>query len=139
AVMRTSLWLCCLVVIPLGIGCSRGPRLYPVAGKVQFKDGTPVSFGRLECLADANRAVSRAEIGRDGSFRLGTHKPGDGAVAGRHAVILLQTVVTPSKETSHRAHGRMVSRHYGRYESSGLILNVDPEGRNDAVVIRLAE
>src|SRR5260370_14823987 len=62
-------------------GCSSG--LYPVKGKVVFKDGTPLKSGIVvfESL-DHDRVMARGDIGSGGTVSLNTHQPGGGAVPG---------------------------------------------------------
>jgi hypothetical protein len=125
------------VIVLTGGGCSQGPRLYPVSGHVQFTDGTPVTFGNVECISQVDRRVSRGAIARDGSFQLGTHRPGDGAVAGRHQVIVVQSIIPMGKEASHRGHAKLVPRRYGQYATSDLTLDVIADQSNDQITIRL--
>src|SRR5260370_23831932 len=68
-------------------GCSSG--LYPVKGKVVFKDGTPLKGGIVvfESL-DHDRVMARGDIGSDGTFSLSTNKPGDGALPGKYRVLV---------------------------------------------------
>jgi hypothetical protein len=84
--------LCCLAVIA---GCGSGiPRTYPVKGKVVFKGGKPVQYGRIEFQSEADATLrATGEIGKDGTFVLKTHKEGKsalGAVAGKHKVVVEQ-------------------------------------------------
>jgi len=75
--------------IALGLtGC--GDRLYPVRGTVALEDGTPVTRGVIICERfDGGPAVSaQGEIKPDGTFRLGTTKPGDGLPPGRYKVLI---------------------------------------------------
>src|SRR5262245_53344935 len=72
-------------------GCS-GPGLYPVRGKILWEDGTPARelAGGLVICESATGAGARGDIEKDGSFQLGTHKPGDGALVGKHRVAVVE-------------------------------------------------
>ncbi len=69
-------------------GC--GDRLYPVRGTVALEDGTPVTRGMIICERyEGGPAVSaQGAIQPDGTFRLGTAKPGDGLPAGKYRVLI---------------------------------------------------
>src|SRR5262245_7769362 len=84
-------WGCLSVtaLVLLAAGCG-GHKVYPVQGKVVFKDGTPLTGGWVvfEPL-DPNVKVSAiGDIESDGTFRLGTDGKTDGAMAGRYRVIV---------------------------------------------------
>jgi hypothetical protein len=73
------------------VGCGR--EAYQVSGRVQYKDGTPITGGlriiRFEPTDDTTAKIRKAasgRIGENGSFELYTRKPGDGVYAGKYAV-----------------------------------------------------
>jgi hypothetical protein len=74
-------------------GCSGGPRLGKVSGRVTF-NGKPVPTGTIMFYPDAGPAAVGA-IGPDGTYTLATIKPGDGAVVGSHRVTIQATTVGP--------------------------------------------
>jgi hypothetical protein len=76
-------------------GCRRGPQVVPVSGVVEV-DGKPLTTGAITVIPDQGRAAS-ATIGKDGRFTLTTFLPGDGALLGRHRVVV----------TAHQDLGRM--------------------------------
>jgi hypothetical protein len=69
-------------------GC--GDRLYSVRGTVTLDDGTPVTKGMIICERfEGGPAVSaQGAIQPDGTFRLGTTKPGDGLPVGKYRVLI---------------------------------------------------
>lgn len=76
-------------------GCHRGPRVVPVSGVVEV-DGVPLTSGAITVVPDHGRAAT-GTIGKDGRFSLTTFVPGDGAILGRHRVVV----------TAHQDLGRM--------------------------------
>ncbi len=120
-------------------GCSQGPQLFHLEGRVRFDGGEPVTFGRVECVSATSRTLASGEIRRDGSFELGTRKPGDGAVKGLHRVIVLQTVYQGNPKVKHKRHVRMVPPKYGRYETSGLSIEVSETQPNVSVVLTIGD
>src|SRR5262249_14412620 len=69
-------------------GC--GNRLYPVRGTVTLEDGTPITKGMIICERfEGGPAVSaQGAIQSDGTYRLGTTKPGDGLPPGKYRVLI---------------------------------------------------
>ena len=76
------------LVLLLGLaGCGKG--YYPVRGTVTLEDGTPVTkgvviFERIEGVP----VRAQGEIQPDGSYQLGTHKPGDGVRPGKYRALI---------------------------------------------------
>lgn len=93
------LWRCAMVVVlalPLGLlGC--GGRT-AVSGNVK-SNGKPVDGGSLvfSPVGGSGKAAT-ADVQTDGSFKLGTDKPGDGAVPGRYRVTYTPPQVEPSTD-----------------------------------------
>src|SRR6476469_6411573 len=84
------------VAVLLAAGCSAGSGIYPVEGQVVYADGSPatelkgymVEFQLIDGTLDGRPASATGEIDGEGKFRLTTRTAFDGAVAGRHKVIL---------------------------------------------------
>jgi hypothetical protein len=82
-----------LALTVLLAGCGTNiPTTYPVTGKVVYKKGKPVTYGRVEFQSKSHpelRATGR--IQPDGTFALTTTLGGEsaaGAVAGEHKVLI---------------------------------------------------
>jgi len=75
------------VVAGAAEGCRRGPVVVPVSGVVEV-DGAPLASGAITVVPDRGRAAS-GTIGKDGRFTLTTFVPGDGAILGRHRVVVI--------------------------------------------------
>jgi len=76
----------CVVALALA-GCSSGPKLGLVQGKVTYK-GKPVPHGNVNFIPKAGPPAS-GEIGPDGTYRLTTFRNHDGAVLGPHTVVIV--------------------------------------------------
>jgi hypothetical protein len=78
-------------------GCGgAGLKTAPVRGRVTYQ-GRPVPNGTVAFIPDGGTA-STGEIGPDGSYTLTTVRKGDGAIPGRHKV-----VITALKDTTGQA------------------------------------
>ena len=100
--VQTSLG--CLVLI-VAAGCG-GPKMATVVGTVTY-NGDPITggtllFGPVAAKGDANPgAPATAKIQSDGSFKLGTYRPGDGAIVGRHRIVFTPPTQELSEEQRH--------------------------------------
>src|SRR5262245_21575967 len=80
-------------VLPVAIGCNgSGEGLAKVKGKITYK-GKPVPNGTVNFLPDdGNKPSATGEIQPDGSYALKTtagNRPSDGAVIGKHKVMIV--------------------------------------------------
>ena len=84
-------WLMVLLAMAMVAGCGGGST-HPVEGSVTFTDGSPVTGGSVVFSSvDLQPPVSvRGGIGRDGTFSLGTQRPGDGAPAGKYRAVVAE-------------------------------------------------
>jgi hypothetical protein len=109
-------------------GC--GPGRSVVAGKVSYEDGTPVEDGSVigEATVGGKMVAVQGTIRKDGSFTWGGDREADGALPGTYKVI----VVPPSLSEYELDHGQRpaIDGKYGKYETSGLSLEVKP-GKNE--------
>jgi hypothetical protein len=74
------------------VGCT-SRSAYQVSGRVQYKDGSPITGGsrviHLEPAANTTaqiRKMATGEITSDGSFTMYTRKPGDGVIPGIYVI-----------------------------------------------------
>jgi len=89
---RQPTWLVLLGAILFAAGCNRS-GVYPVEGQLNWKDGSPAKdlAGSLIFFNQAETQTSaRGMIQADGSFRLETKKPNDGALVGEHVVTIIE-------------------------------------------------
>ncbi|MCI0461898.1 MAG: carboxypeptidase-like regulatory domain-containing protein [Gemmataceae bacterium] len=81
-----------LLMVPVAaavLGC--GDK-YPVKGKVQFRDGTPLTAGVVIFTDEQGASSGYGSVGPDGSFEITYDKPRDGLPKGTYRV----TVMPPS-------------------------------------------
>jgi hypothetical protein len=113
-------------------GCGSGP--HPVRGTVTLEDGTPVTGGMVTFeTKDVEKPVTaRGEIQPDGTYNLGTYKPGDGAPPGVYRVIVTPRAQSPDLLPVKAPY----DNRYTAFDSSGLEFEVK-SGANE-FPIRLA-
>ena len=119
--------------------CNGSGALLPVAGRVVFEDGAPVSFGVIEFVPQAGGAAARSAIGSDGRFTLRTAGR-LGAVGGEYCVYVVQpTVVEGVEPHEHRRHGpgtqpRLVHSQHGQRGRSDLQAHIDSDTGDELVI-----
>ncbi|QEG35213.1 hypothetical protein [Bythopirellula goksoeyrii] len=124
-----------------GCGDSR-PSTFPVVGTVEFADGTPVRFGVIEFIPEKSGPSARGKIDQQGRFVLGTFTNDDGAVAGRHGVVIVQHfssgAVPPGDHTHESSHTEESSVVDIRFSQLGLSpLSATIEEENNEVNLRV--
>lgn len=126
AVRRRALMLLALSLFAAG-GCGRG--LYPVRGQVVYEDGSPMAEGFVICEMPEGEmpVMARGEIQPDGTFRLGTFEPGDGARPGKYNVLVTPRGRTQAEE---QTLPPVLDPRFQNYSTSGLELEVK-EGLNE--------
>jgi hypothetical protein len=133
---KCSLWLVCWGLL-LCAGCSDGrPKTFPVRGTVNFADGTPVAVGTVEFLPSSGGPSARAKISRDGHFVLGTYDDDDGAIPGKHQVLVVQHFaghVPQGADHQHEGEGGVVDLRFSQAETSPLSVTVE-ERKNDVTL-----
>ena len=113
--------------LPFVLGCG-GAKTYPVEGIVVYKDGTPVTGGivTFELVGDGPaKECARGEIGPDGTFQLRTFARNDGALAGKHRVI----VAPPPALGKSASPTESIHPRFANYDTSGLQFTVT-SGKN---------
>ncbi len=126
--------IACLMIAGtlFSLGCSpSGPKTYQVQGRVVTESGKPVEMGSVEFRSEGSdsRVIARGKIKADGSFSLSTFSVDDGAIAGRHDVIVQQMIIAEGFGKSHE-HGPRVPAAYSDYGSSGLTAEVKKSDDN---------
>ena len=81
-----------LLVTTFLVGCA-GSGPYPVEGSLVWEDGTPAKELALSSVVfdlPEKQTSARGVVQPDGSFRLTTNKPDDGALAGDYKVMVVE-------------------------------------------------
>lgn len=129
-VSRHGRWLVFALWIAV-VGCGTGkPETYPVPGSIRFEDGTPVSFGMVEFFHPELQLSARGKIQPDGTFQIGTFESGDGAVAGKHRVMIIQLLMPGTLGGKQPPHSGHIDSSYANFETSKLEFTVDPNAAN---------
>lgn len=122
-------------------GCG-GPKTYPVTGRVQYEDGSPITplvrgcveFSFLEGEGGVRKGTNaRGDIQADGSFSLTTYGLGEGAVEGKHQAI----VVPPAPENSEDPGPSPVDLRFQQYTTSKLEFTVTRDKDKNHFVIKV--
>lgn len=118
------------------IGCSRGPEIVPVSGKVLY-NGEPLKYGGVMFQPEAGQPA-RGVIQPDGTFVLTTESKGDGATVGRNRVrVTCYEAQDPSAAASEgeAALGKLlIPKKYTDIDTSEIEIEVPRGGKNDVVI-----
>lgn len=123
----------------LTAGCG-GAKIYPVSGKVEYADGAAatdlagykVELESIDGKIDGRGASAEGTIQPDGTFRLTTVKPNDGALLGKHRVLIAPPL--PEGDTPSRPYA--IDHKYISYEQSGLSVTVEAKSNDITLTIR---
>jgi hypothetical protein len=136
--LHPRLLLAGTILIALG-GCGGSGALptYRAAGKVVFADGKPLAGGRVEFspVQNALGPPARAQIQPDGSFRLGTYRPDDGAVEGEHRVSVMPPL--PDNLEGMKIIPMPIDPRFTRFETSGLKFTVTRDPTKNQFVLQV--
>lgn len=89
--MNRSVRVCFVLVGALLVGlpaCTGEPRTFPVKGTVMY-NGKPVPKGTVLFTPVSGGPTATGELNEEGTYRLTTYKPGDGAVLGEYRVAIM--------------------------------------------------
>lgn len=117
------------------VGCSDQLETYPITGKVQFENGNPVVVGNVEFQSIEHKINARGEIQRDGTFQLTTFNDNDGAVAGEHKCVVIQTVMVEHIPGHRGSVIGVVNPKHASYATSGLSFTVAEDAANEVTLV----
>ena len=121
---RPARYLLVAVAALAGAGC--GSKTYDVQGKLLWSDGTPVTElkgGTVVFESTEQHVSASGEIQGDGTFRLSTARPNDGAPPGQYRVLVQQ----PLEEGKDRPPPRIMHERFENFKTSGLTATVEPK------------
>ena len=136
---RHLTWLITVLTLVSAAGCGpqRPAATYRVSGKVVFADGTPLATGGtilLESVDGQPAYNARGAIQDDGTFRLSTFDEGDGAVAGKHRVIVIAKRDAADWVERGIVPRPVIDPRFEDYETSALGFTVEPDGNDEFTV-----
>jgi hypothetical protein len=141
--LRLSSWLVAFTAVALlvapGSGCKRNPRVVPVSGTILY-NGKPLPFGSVMFQPDKGQAAV-GDIQADGSFKLSSYGPNDGAVPGKHKVsISCYEGHRPGKASGDSLGKLLIPLKYTRFGSSGLTADINDtsDGKPQEIVLELS-
>jgi hypothetical protein len=119
-----------LAAAGLLMGCVGGAGPYPVDGTVVWEDGSPAKelhLGSVVFDLPEKRISARGMIQPDGTFRLTTNKADDGALVGKHKVMVIEGArrSLPGGDGTQLAPGHMDSM-YSDPATTDLTATVEP-------------
>tara|TARA_R100001132_G_scaffold23821_1_gene22413 strand:- start:7875 stop:8318 length:444 start_codon:yes stop_codon:yes gene_type:complete len=130
-VMRNRSGLLLLLVMLLCYGCGQPDDRLPTArvtGTIAF-DGTPLTSGNIMFFPVSGGKHAVGMIGEDGAFHLSTYESGDGAVPGKHKVVIQVSHGSPDG-TAVPVKTSSIPAKYSQRDTTTLTAEVAAEGAN---------
>jgi hypothetical protein len=131
--MKRAYLLAPFLIVSLGVlaGCSHGRPVAPVSGIVTY-GGKPVPRGTVVFMPVESGPPAYGNIKSDGHYTLKTYSPGDGAVLGKHAVMItaLEQLTPEEAADASRMPKMLIPAKYNDTKTSGLTAEVGP-GNNE--------
>lgn len=113
-----------------------GRTYYPVSGTVEFRDGSPATFGSIEFRSESEPVVvARGKINRDGAFSVDASGR-TGTVEGWHTVAIAQPVKDAYRGVVHH-HGLDAAKKYLDHRTTDLRVEVTAESGNGELVLTI--
>lgn len=116
----------------IGLAGCGGPHLCPVRGKIVYPDGSPAKdlAGYTVTFESVDQAPTEQKPGisawgvveADGTFQIGTYRPGDGALPGRHRV----AICPPPFLADQPPPPPVIPLKYASFQTSGLEVVIQP-------------
>ncbi|MCA9225107.1 MAG: hypothetical protein KDA47_05820 [Planctomycetales bacterium] len=85
----------------------------------------------MELKSREHAIHARGEIDSDGRFELTTFEPGDGAVAGQHACVIVQLIVAEDLVGHVPSTDGVVHPRFASYHTSGLTCEIQSSADNN--------
>jgi hypothetical protein len=130
-----------LLAIVVGVaGCGNSKdATYPVQGRIMFTDGQPMTGGSISFRAiDRRPPISaRGMIQPDGSFTLSTFSDRDGAVAGRHQIVVSTLPSREPREGFESPIYPRIDEKFSRFETSGLEVTVSSDASQNRFTLEV--
>ena len=128
-----------LLLIAFLSGC--GNDIHPVEGQVVWKGGAlakELEGSHVVFELPEKKTSARGIIQADGTFRLSTHKPNDGAPSGEHKVLILEDRKNANAEGTLLAPALLDPR-FADLKTSGLTATVKPGPNTITLTVERAQ
>jgi hypothetical protein len=127
------------------IGCSQN---VPLSGRITFADnGEPLSEGAIAFVSSTNQA--RSEIGKDGNYKLGFEREGNGLPKGEYKVYIQALHVELQRGNDSDGDGEpdiirrietpLIAKKYATPETSGLVFIADGKTKTFDIKVERAD
>lgn len=160
--MQNVRWVFVVAAVGMVFGCGGGEKVssrekvYPVTGKILYK-GSPVASADVTFFCAEKNRSAFGRTNEQGMFTLTTYASNDGAVAGKHIVVVtkIQATAPPKKvaDISDRAYeppkqdestdpappANSVPAKYGDAKTSDLIAVVSSDQPNSDLALELKD
>lgn len=128
------------------LGCG-GVKTYPVAGTVTWLDGTPakelatgmVQFDLITDDSKGKKFSPQGGIQNDGTYRLGTFKPGDGAPAGKYRVLVMPHHWTEGELADKPAPPPVLDPRFQQFETAKIEVEVKAQSNDIPIKVEKAK
>jgi hypothetical protein len=131
----------CLFLILINLAGCGGPKLYPVTGKVVYKDGSPMKGGAVmfEANGPKGRVMAQGAVDvADGTFALGMKEDGEGAEAGVYRVAIRGRRNNPHGKQDDPDLEDQLHPRFQSFETSKLEFTVEPKSNDFTLTIERA-
>ena len=126
----------------LCVGCgNKDEKTFPVHGIVRFPDGKLLREGSVEfeIIGRENPMTATGRIGPDGGYTLGTFTLSDGAVAGKHRVVVISDrAIGNGAERPGMLPEPVLHPKYRVFSTSGLQFEVKEKSNEIAIDVEYA-
>lgn len=127
-------WFVSLMLAALVISGCGGDRVYPVEGKVIYKDGTAATDLEgytIDFKPESEDKTTSATgvITKEGTFTIDTHKRDGGAIVGKHRV----TISPPAQIDDRPIPPSPIHARYGKFDTSDLFAEIKAQ-RNEVIL-----
>jgi hypothetical protein len=134
-VYQKRTWSAALFLLA-AVGCGETrPATYPVTVTVTYADKKPVPGAQVVLMSAEGNVSARGAAGGDGSCSLTTYQPNDGALLGKHRVLVAQPPHIGDPDVPFA--GPKIAPKFANFATSGFQVEVtdDPAKNKFALVV----
>lgn len=151
--MKLYRWLPLALATLTATGCSSSsgprpglPRVVPARGVVRY-NGQPLAGATVTFTNTSAQVAASGLTDADGRFTLTTFTPGDGAVPGKHLVVVTKVESTGQNQLTDKSaapvfrpggapppHRWVIPQRYANPQTSGLTADISESGDNNVAL-----